>query len=106
MAEFSFTPVADPVTGQSHGVDERGRRTVRGTLTGSAGYAAGGDSIPGLPFQTITEIRVLAEGTPNADGRSISRNGQTVRVYDAANAEVAAATDVSGSSWLVTVHGY
>jgi hypothetical protein len=86
-------------------------RAVRVTLTGSASYATGGDTLPtNLGLNYVENVLVVSSSAGASDGHQVQyqlsgANAGKVKVVDNANAEVAAATDLSGASWDVLVVG-
>lgn len=110
MGAFSFSQSNDDDVGRAFAVDHKGRRRVRGTLTGPASYDSGGSELPVLEFKEVFELYVVAneDETPSASGRQVELVAGVpgkVKVYDNADTEEAGATDVSSSSWVVEIVG-
>lgn len=80
----------------------RNKRVVRGTLTFSASYATGGDTIPltAVGLREVSRILVDSNLGINDSGLSIVVGGTpqapTLVAYDAQGTQVANATNLSG----------
>lgn len=112
MGACTFTRASGSFADRAEGV-LGAKRVVRGTLTFSATYATGGDTIPlaSVGLREVTEVLVDPQlsASSNDSGLSVVRGGTTVaptlRAFDAQATEVPNATNLSARTaipvWLI-----
>jgi hypothetical protein len=112
MGATTFTKATAAQTGgQRHDYVVDNKRVVKGTITFSASYATGGDSLAlgTTGLKEVTGILIDPSMTTNQSGLSVALGGTktapVILAYDANATQVANATDLSARAaipvWLL-----